>query len=399
MERKQTKTLRGMTWKHDRGLASLLATARHFCEEHPDVAIEWETRSLQQFGESSVQVLADHYDLVVIDHPFMGQVARERCFLPLDENLTAAQLQELERDSVGQSYLSYCFEGHQWALPIDAAAQVAGYRADLLQGNRFKVPQTWEEVLNLAKFRHGFVTPALSPLDSLMCFFTMCANMGDPPFTRGNEVVAKNIGQQALERLRGLAERSADGALSANPIAIWERMSSSDEIAYCPLAFGYSNYARKAYRSKVVSFASIPSSGRGPIGAILGGAGLAISQRCKHRDIALDYALWLAGQECQRTLYAQSGGQPASKTAWLDPHANELTNGYFAATLTVLENAWLRPRFAGFEHFQLEALTTVGEFLRSDRSCLETLDQLDELYMNSLANTEKQFSSSKATRS
>jgi len=391
MQGRQTKTLRGITWKHDRGLAPLLATAKHFCEQHPEVAITWETRSLQDFGEGSIRVVADQYDLVVIDHPFMGQVAKETCFLPLDQHFTPAQLQELEQDSVGQSYLSYSFEGHQWALPIDAAAQVAGYRADLLQANGFRLPQTWEEVLNLAKFRRGFMTAALSPLDSLMCFFTICANLGDPPFAGGNKVVARSTGEQALERLRVLAEHSADGALSANPIAIWERMSSSDEIAYCPLAFGYSNYARNGYRSKLVSFGSIPSSGRGPVGATLGGAGLAISQKCEHRDIALDYALWLAGQECQRTLYVESGGQPASKTAWLDAHANEIANGYFAATLPVLENAWLRPRFAGFGEFQVAALTTTGQFVKGEKSCRETLNRLDDLYSKALASTEKRF--------
>jgi multiple sugar transport system substrate-binding protein len=386
MEGKRTKALRGITWKHDRGLAPLLATARRFSEQHPEVTIEWEARSLREFGETSVGALADHYDFVVIDHPFMGQVARQRCFLPLDENLAPTQLEELKRDSLGQSYLSYSFAGHQWALPIDAAAQVAGYRADLLNGNCFKVPQTWDEVWQLAKFRRGFVTAALSPLDSLMCFFTLCANLGDPPFSGRDKVVANDTGQQALEWLRTLSECSIEGALAGNPIAIWERMSSSDDIAYCPLAFGYSNYARKGYRSKLVSFGSIPSSGRGPIGATLGGAGLAISQRCKYRELALEYGFWLAGQECQRTLYVESGGQPASKTAWVDPHANELTNSYFAATLSVLENAWLRPRFASFDNFQNEALVTISQFLSGERSCRETLKQLDELYLNALAS-------------
>ena len=134
----------------------------------------------------------------------MGQVAQKQCFLPLDEHFTPVQLHELERDSVGASYRSYYFEGHQWALPVDAAAQVAGYRADLLEANGFTVPQTWEEVLSLAKFRRGFVSPALSPLDSLMCFFTVCANLGEPPFHGSEQVVGKEIGQQALERLRAI---------------------------------------------------------------------------------------------------------------------------------------------------------------------------------------------------
>src|SRR5256885_4530923 len=153
MQDRQAKTLRGLTWKHDRGLAPLLATASDFCQKHPEVKIQWETRSLQEFGEGAIQAVADDYDLVIIDHPYMGLVAREKCFLPLDKHFTPDELNELSRDSVGQSYPSYCFEGHQWALPVDAAAQVAGYRADLLQANGFSVPQTWEEVAELAKFR------------------------------------------------------------------------------------------------------------------------------------------------------------------------------------------------------------------------------------------------------
>src|SRR4051812_12658847 len=376
----KSKTLRGMTWKHDRGLAPLLATAKYFCEEHSDLTIEWETRSLQEFGEGTVRALADDYDLVIIDHPYMGQVAQEGCFLPLDEHFTPVQLQERERDSVGASYRSYNFEDHQWALPVDAAAQVAGYRADLLQANGFAVPQTWEEVLSLAKLRRGFVSPALSPLDSLMCFFTLCANLGEPALHGTEQVVGKEIGEEALERLRILAEHSFKEALSANPIAIWEGMSSSDEIAYCPLAFGYSNYARNGYRSKLISFAAIPSSGRGPVGATLGGAGVSISASCPYLDLAVEYVSWIAGKVCQRTLYVESGGQPARKTAWLDTYANQLTNGYFTATLPALENAWLRPRFSGFEYFQIKALTVVSDFLRSELSCRETLNQLGELY-------------------
>ena len=389
MRDKRAKTLRGLTWKHDRGLAPLLATAAHFCGTHPEVKIEWETRSLQDFGEGSIQTAVEHYDLVVIDHPYMGVVAREKCFLPLDDYFAVNELQELSQDSLGLSYPSYCFDGHQWAFPIDAAAQVAGYRADILETNGFNAPQTWEEVAELAKVRRGFVTPALSPLDSLMCFFTMCANLGEPPFAQKDQVVSGNIGEQVLERLRILAEHSAEGALSANPIAIWERMSSSDDIAYCPLAFGYSNYARNRYRSKLISFCCIPSSGHGPIGATLGGAGLAISQNCKHSDLALKYAFWLAGEECQRTLYVESGGQPASKSAWQGPHANKITNDYFAATLSVLENAWLRPRFAGFEDFQIQAAGTLSRFLKSDKSWRETLSRLDDLYANAVAANEK----------
>src|SRR5437868_3097690 len=149
-------TLTGVTWKHDRGLAPMLATARRFSDDHPDICIEWEVRSLHEFGDASVRSFAEEYDLIVLDHPFMGQVAEGRYLLPLDEYIPRTTLDTLETESVGVSHQSYFYEGHQWALAIDAASQVAGYRKDLLDAAGTRVPETWDEVLELAKIRRGF---------------------------------------------------------------------------------------------------------------------------------------------------------------------------------------------------------------------------------------------------
>lgn len=371
--------LRGMTWKHDRGLAPMIATAARFHASHPDVSIEWEARSLSEFGEAPVESLAERYDFVVLDHPYMGALASAACFLPLDEHLPAAQLAEFARNSTGPSHASYVFDGHLWALPIDAAAQVAGYRADLLEREGARLPETWEDVFELARIRPGFVSVPLWPLDSLMCFFSLCANAGDPAFASERVLVSRETGGYALEILQRLRQCSAPQARSENPIAIWERMSTTDEVAYCPLAFGYSNYARPGYRPRQLSFGTIPSAGAGPVGATLGGAGLAVSARWPHRDVALEYAAWVAGAECQRTLYVQSGGQPGCKAAWTDDDANRLAAGYFRATLPVLEQAWLRPRFAGFVGYQNLAAEIVIDFLAGRRSADETLDEFNRL--------------------
>jgi multiple sugar transport system substrate-binding protein len=375
-------TLKGVTWKHDRGLAPMLATARRFSEEHPDVRIDWEVRSLHEFGDASVSLFAEQYDLVVLDHPFMGQVAQDRCLLPLDEHVSQAIFDTLGNESAGVSHQSYFYGGHQWALAIDAASHVAGYRPDLLDAAGARVPETWEEVFEIAKIRPGFVSVALFPLDSLMCFFTLSANAGDPPFSeRSGGVVDDDAGEFALLRLKALSKISVEDALTANPIAIWERMSTTDDIAYCPLAFGYSNYARNGYRRSLLSFADIPSSGPvGCGGATLGGAGIAISRRCSAIEPAIQYATWVASADCQRTLYVQSGGQPGNRRAWTDPEANALTNGYFESVLPTLEKAFLRPRAAGFPEFQNAAFRLVWQFLKSDGSPTATLNALDELY-------------------
>ena len=68
--------LTGSTWDHPRGLDGLVATAAEYHERHPEVRVTWETRSLQDFADFSVERLAERFDLVIYDHPFVGEAAR-----------------------------------------------------------------------------------------------------------------------------------------------------------------------------------------------------------------------------------------------------------------------------------------------------------------------------------
>jgi multiple sugar transport system substrate-binding protein len=378
-------TLRGMTWKHDRGLAPMLATAAQFAESHPDVRIEWEARSLQGFADHPIRDLAEEFDLLVLDHPFMGTVAKGGYLVPLDNYIAAEVLSSLRSESVGASHQSYFYQGHQWALAIDAAAQVAGYRPDLLAAAGMKVPSTWDEVSELARIGKGFVTSPLLPVDSFCSFLTLCTSFGETPFAAGppkvHKVVSKEAGESALRQLKALVECAITQAHELNPIAVWEKMSTTDEIAYCPIAFGYSNYARPGYRRAPILFTNIPSRPpRAPVGSVLGGAGLAISARCKGLAAAIDYAQWVASAECQKTTYVHSGGQPANRKAWIDLGINEISNHYFEATLPTIEHAYLRPRFPGFIEFQSQASFLISDFLRGKLSSATTLNSLDECF-------------------
>ena len=375
-------TLRGMTWKHDRGLAPMLATAARWSETHSDIRIEWETRSLQGFADHPIRELAEEFDLLVLDHPFIGTVAKGGYLVPLDNHISPEVLSKLRSESVGASHESYFYQDHQWALAIDAAAQVAGYRPDLLAAAGVTVPSAWDEVSELARIRKGFVTAPLLPVDSFCSFLTLCTSFGETPFAAGShQVVGKGAGESALHQLQALGESAIQEAQELNPIAVWEKMSTTDEIAYCPIAFGYSNYARPGYRRAPIHFTNIPSRPPGgPVGSVLGGAGLAISARCRELSAAVDYAVWVASAECQKTIYVQSGGQPGNRKAWIDAGINAMSNHYFEATLPTLEQAFLRPRFAGFVEFQTQASFLISNFLMGKCSSVATLDSLDERF-------------------
>jgi hypothetical protein len=164
----------------------------------------------------------------VIDHPFVGLAARHKTLLPLDELLPAAFLDNQARHSVGQSHSSYHYDGHQWALGIDAAAPVSSWRPQLLEQCGLSVPKTWDELLILA--RRGWVAVPAMPVDCLMNFFMLCASLGENPFTHESVVVSTDVGFEAL-RLCGncscFARRSVTPGVPSPYMKRWLRATTS----------------------------------------------------------------------------------------------------------------------------------------------------------------------------
>ena len=163
--------MRGMTWNHSRGYDPLVAASAEW-KAMTGEAIEWDRRSLQDFESYPVEDLARHYDLIVIDHPHVGQVANSGCLLPLDGTLPDDALEAIAEGSVGGSYESYNWAGHQWALPIDAAAQVQAWVP-----SRIAAPVTdWNALAALVA--EGRASLPLKPPHSLMSLFTLCGLAG-----------------------------------------------------------------------------------------------------------------------------------------------------------------------------------------------------------------------------
>ena len=357
--------LTGITWNHTRGLLPMLATAQQFEETHPGITIRWEKRSLQAFADAPLSELARRFDLMVIDHPSIGEAATKGLLLPLDEHLLSDFLADQEHNSVGQSHPSYRYNSHQWTLAIDAATPVAGWRTDLLSRAGAMPPTTWSDLLELA--RRGLVAVPGLAIDSLMAFFMLSNALGAEPFQDECSVIKpekREVGETALTMLRELLNLSAPGSLDCNPIRTWQLLAESDTIAYCPFAYGYSNYSRHGYASHQLTTGNLITLDNGtPLRSTLGGAGIAVSAQCKHRDAAVAYTAHVASPLTQRTLYVSSGGQPGHRIAWLDEEANRTTNNFFANTLPTLDAAWVRPRWPGFIPFQDAASAIVHSYL------------------------------------
>lgn len=371
-------TLQGITWNHTRGFVPNVATAQRYHELYPGIDIHWQTRSLQAFADFSIADLAQTFDLLVIDHPSIGEAAKHGLFVPLDTLLPQSFLDDQAAHSVGSSHRSYQYNGHQWALACDAATPVASLRADVLDRLGVPVPRTWDDVMALARAGHVAV-PAI-PIDSLMNLYMLWLNEGETPCSTPERFGSDAVGERALVALRELVDACDPACLTRNPIQTYEAMTRSDSLAYCPFAYGYSNYARPGYAAQRLSFDNLVTRHGQRLRSTLGGAGVAVSAMSKHRDVAVDYARFMSEASIQKGIYVQAGGQPGHREAWRDAEANRLANGYFLATLQTLDEAWQRPRYPGYIDFQNDAGQVVHAWLRSDADLRTTLDALNRLH-------------------
>jgi multiple sugar transport system substrate-binding protein len=358
--------LKGMTWNHPRGYLPLEAAAAKFRETHPEFDIAWDRRSLKDFGDYPVELLAREYDIILIDHPHVGMASRQNALVSLDEYVPEPYLHDQDANSVGPSHRSYRWNGRQWALAVDAAAQVAAFRPDLLDAR--DVPHTWQEVLELAKSPQGpngsRVGWPLCPTDAMCSFLSLCAGIDGPGFFDEESGVDSVIGEAAIGLMFELLPHLHASSLHSNPIQMYDRMSSGDEIAYVPLAFGYTNYARKGLASRLLRFADIPAISREPRGSLLGGVGMAVSAYSANIGLSVEFAMFAARGDVQRTLYVESGGQPGHAAAWRDKAANAACGDFFASTLRTMELSYMRPRNEAFPTFQEQAGVLLHEALK-----------------------------------
>jgi len=379
-------TLKGITWDHARGYDPLIASSALYFEKK-GIQVDWQKRSLTNFGDQSLEELSKQFDLIIMDHPHVGVAEASQCLMPLNDLLPANILNEFKNTSAGPSFESYNYHNKQWALPIDAAMQCASYRADLMSND--SLPNTWEEVFALAKTlasKKLYIGMALCPTDCLCSFLSLTARLGSPiqenkealsNETLNNELLVEpSVGLKALTMLSSMRDAFHPKALDWNPISLYDYMAEQNDIAYSPLAFCYTNYSRIGFRKNLLKYHTAP----GINNAVLGGAGIAITSSCGNVQEAAHYTAWICSDEVQSTIYVNAQGQPGNKIAWENMQANDITNNFFASTMPSLTNAYVRPRYQGWPKFQTFLGETIHAYLVYDTAPELVLEKLQAAY-------------------
>ena len=376
-------SLRGISWNHSRAYPPLVAASQRYEELHPQIRIRWDRRTLDEFGHAGLADLAGAYDLLIIDHPMLGEVHRDSLLFDLNPRLQPGVLAALQADALGPCLDSYRYEDCLYALPVDAAAPAASYRPDLFDRLGRRPPATWDELIELARI--GAVIMPAFPADLFLNFLGLCASRNGI-LASGEQFLDRSVAAASIADMRELASYMPPEIYSMNPIDTYEAMSSRDEYAYCPFAYTYSNYSRPGFAAHTVLFTG-PVSLRDedkPLRTILGGTGIAVSAQCDNPDLATDFCAFVSATDCQTYLYGICCGQPASRAAWQDPLLNSISNNFFQRTIASIEAAHVRPRYAGYIGLQAAAGNVIAGCFRRKLGIDQTIDQIEELYRNSL---------------
>jgi multiple sugar transport system substrate-binding protein len=354
-------TFAGLTWDHPRGYAALRAAAGDL--------VAWDTQPLEGFESHPIDDLCARYDLVVLDHPHLGDALAAGCLTPLDDLFGADELATWAAASIGATKASYACDGRQWALPLDAATQVCAARTDLVG----EPPDTWDEVERIS--RNAPVALSLAGPHAFLTFCSIAVALGEEPASDPDKLLSTSTGLSVLDLMAAIDARAPAPTRALNPIGLLELMCTTDRLALCPLVYGYVNYAGR------LTFGDAPAAVRGgPPGSTLGGTGIAVSARCAPTPALLDHLRLLMSRETQTGFIPQHAGQPSARAAWTDQAVDAAAGGFYRRTARTCEQAWVRPRYAGYIGFQSAASALVRAALAGDLDHRGALDRLQGRY-------------------
>ncbi len=375
---------KALTWDHPRGYNALAAAAARLDPARDGLSIAWDKQPLEGFESHPIADLCARYDLVVLDHPHIGEAVEADCLQPLESVFGEEKIATIEAETIGPCLSSYRYDGRHWALPLDAATQVMAARGDLLDEGAS--PQSWAEVLALSQ-RTGRVALSMAGPHAILSYLSVAAALGEPPAEENPDLlVSPDTGRQAFELLVELAARSPATVRDKNPIGILCHMATHDDVALCPLIYGYVNYAAPA-EGRAIRFSDAPRiTAGGRPGSTLGGTGIGISRRCEVTPQLIRHLLWLMGGEAQTVFIPLHDGQPSRRSAWADEAVNRRWGDFYRNTADTLEAAYVRPRHAGYIAFQTKASALLREAFQARRPAGTVVAELQTLYRASRPN-------------
>ena len=195
-----------------------------------------------------------NYDIVAVNAPWLGEVAKKRLLKPLNDMIDGSSIAPL--DFHPSVWSMGAWKGDQFGVPIYCTIELLAARIDLFEKERIKYPTTFDETISAARHFHkpsrdifGIAWNAARgmPIASTFMFLMACCGESILSLSKSNPffTVDKASGEQlrprilsdaafrVLEYLHRLKEYSPPGILEMD----WDRRTTSFLTGHTALAY------------------------------------------------------------------------------------------------------------------------------------------------------------------
>lgn len=328
-----------------------------------------EATDLKQKVSLDSQNAKGAYDLAMADDPWMPEWCEAGIFANLtelgyeaDSDFVKASL-DIGRDPYG--------EGDLFALPFAGNVQLLFYNKSVLESAGTPVPESWEDVLNIAKAvngkdgKVGFVIRGQQGNPIVSDYLPVLWAFGGDVFDKDWNITIDS--PEAKEALKLYMELLANGAnYEKNDIVA----AVSDGKA--AMSLGWPSWYISG-ENAAAEYASIPSKAAAsstayPTGMI-GNWMMGVTANSTNSELAMKFLEYVTSADVQKKA-AEFGGVPTRTSVFTD---SELVAKYpyFATILTATENSVVRPRTSLWTDIE----TAYGAELSSAISGTKSVDQ------------------------
>lgn len=276
--------------------------------------------------------------------------------------------------------------GSLFGLPQGSETSVLMYRKDIFEKHGIKVPETYDELLDVAckipelePGMGGMASRAASGHQASHAFLLHLAPLGGRVFDDAwNPIINNEAGVAAANALKTIVDCGPEGASAfgpaeaANSFAQGEAAMFMDSIAFAPT---FEDPEKSQVVGKV-GYAMHPEGVRRA--SQTGGFGIAIPANAQNKEAAFLLMQWLTSKHGDK-LVAMAGGNPSRFSTYADPEvqAKYPYAKVFGEALQYADPDW-RPIIPAWGKINADIGTTMSKVLTEGLDPQEALDGVAE---------------------
>lgn len=276
--------------------------------------------------------------------------------------------------------------GSLYGLPFGAETSVLFYRKDIFDKHGLTVPETYDELLDLAcripelePGMGGVASRAASGHQASHAFLLHLAPLGGQVFDAAwNPTINNEAGVKAAEALKTIVDCGPEGSSAFGPAEAANAFAQGQAAMFLDFIAFAANFEDPSKSSVVgnVGYAMHPMGEKRA--SQTGGFGLAIPVNAEHKEAAFLLMQWLTAKQGDLAV-AMAGGNPSRFSTYQDADLNAKYpwSSTFGEALEFADPDW-RPIIPAWGKINADIGTTMSQVLTENLDVQQALDGIAE---------------------